>query len=234
MKKALIWLSVGLNVLVLAVVILAMSGSLIGIAAPLFRSYMVNPNYDRWVTQFDELSVEQGDVVFLGDSITRGGSWYELHPDSPIRNRGIGGDTTSGVLARLHQVTSGKPSQVLLLIGTNDIMFGESDETIVSNIVTIVDRFGRESPETQVYVQSILPRAVDYRGRIEALNGKISAAINDRAEWIDLYPLFLDEDGSIADQYSNDELHLHGAGYTVWADAIGERVRVPSIPNSSE
>ena len=118
MKKALIWLSVGLNVLVLAVVILAMSGSLIGIAAPLFRSYMVNPNYDRWVTQFDELSVEQGDVVFLGDSITRGGSWYELHPDSPIRNRGIGGDTTSGVLARLHQVTSGKPSQVLLLIGT--------------------------------------------------------------------------------------------------------------------
>ncbi len=26
----------------------------------------------------------------------------------------------------------------------------------------------------------------------------------------------------------------HWAGYTVWADAIGERVRVPSIPNSSE
>ncbi len=59
-----------------------------------------------------------------------------------------------------------------------------------------------------------------------ATNGKIREAINDRAEWIDLYPLFLDEDGSIADQYSNDELHLHGAGYTVWADSIGDQVRV--------
>ncbi|HAK51570.1 MAG TPA: sialate O-acetylesterase [Gammaproteobacteria bacterium] len=225
MKKALIWISVGLNVLVVAVVILAMSGSLFTIVAPLFRNYMVNPNYDRWVSQFEALSVEQGDVVFLGDSITRGGSWDELYPDRPIRNRGIGGDTTSGVLERLHQVTSGNPSQVFLLIGTNDISFGEPDETIVSNISTIVDRIEDESPGTQVYIQSILPRAADHRDRIEGLNEKIRERIIDRAEWVDLYPLFLDEDGSIADQYSNDELHLHGAGYTVWSEAIGDQVR---------
>lgn len=225
MKKALIWISVGLNILVIAVLILAVSGSFLSVAAPLFRD-KVNSKYDRWVSQFDELSVQQDDVVFLGDSITRGGSWDELFPQSPIRNRGIGGDTTSGVLARLHQVTSGKPSQVFLLIGTNDITFGESDETIVSNISTIVDRIERESPETQVYVQSVLPRAVDYRERIEALNVQIREAVVDRAEWIDLYPLLLDEDGSISAEYSNDDLHLYSAGYTVWVEAIYEQVKV--------
>jgi lysophospholipase L1-like esterase len=35
----------------------------------------------------------------------------------------------------------------------------------------------------------------------------------------------LDEDGSIADRFSNDELHLYGAGYAVWADAIAKRVQ---------
>ena len=169
--------------------------------------------------------MQAGDVVFLGDSITRGGSWHEWFPRSPIRNRGIGGDTTSGVLNRLHQVTSGKPSRVFLLIGTNDVMLGESDATIVENIATIVERFARESSETQLFVQSILPRGAGYRDRIEALNRKIRGAIGDRAEWIDLYPLLLDEDGSIADRYSNDELHLLGAGYTVWSDAIADRVR---------
>ena len=95
---------------------------------------------------------------------------------------GIGGDTTSGVLTRLHQVTSGKPSQVFLLIGTNDVSFGESDETIVDNIVTILERFADEAPETEVFVQSILPRGATYRDRIESLNSKIQAAIGELHE----------------------------------------------------
>ena len=72
---------------------------------------------------------------------------------------------------------------------------------------------------------SFIFRAADHRDRIEGLNEKIRERIIDWAEWVDLYPLFLDEDGSISDQYSNDELHLHGAGYTVWSEAIGDQVR---------
>ena len=225
MKKLAIWLSVLLNILFLSAVILAATGNLTSLVAPLIVKRMITPNHERWVSQFDLLSVQPGDVVFLGDSIARGGSWHEWFPRSPVRNRGIGGDTTSGVLNRLHQVTSGKPSRVFLLIGTNDVMLGESDATIVQNIAAIVERFARESPGTQLFVQSILPRGGGYRDRIEALNRKIRGVIGDGAEWIDLYPLLLDEDGSIANRYSNDELHLLGAGYTVWRDAIADRVR---------
>ena len=225
--KLLIWLSVLLNILVVTAVILAVTGKLIPLLAPLRMTNMESPNYERLVSQFEGFTVQSGDVVFLGDSITQGGAWHELFPNRPVRNRGIGGDRTKGILNRIHQVTSGKPSQVFLLIGTNDVSFGETDETIVDNIVTIIERITDESPETQVFVQSILPRRASYQERIETLNIKIRAAIGDRAEWIDLYSLLLDEDGSIADRYSNDELHLLGAGYTVWKETIASLVRVP-------
>jgi lysophospholipase L1-like esterase len=224
--KLLICLSVLLNILVVTAVILATTGKLVPLLAPLITTTM-GPKYERLVSQYEGFTLQSGDVVFLGDSITQGGSWHELFPNRPVRNRGIGGDTTKGILNRLHQVTNGKPSQVFLLIGTNDVSLGETDETIIANIVSILEQITDESPQTQVFVQTLLPRGASYQERIETLNIKIRSAIGDRAEWIDLYSLLLAEDGSIADRYSNDELHLMGAGYEVWKKAISSLVRVP-------
>lgn len=218
--KVLVGLSILLNICVAALFI----GAANGYVPPAILNLMSEPNHQRWLSQFDVLPIERGDVVLLGDSITRGGSWHELFPGSAVKNRGIGGDTSAGVLARLDQIVDGKPSQLFLLIGTNDLMIGVSQDTIVDNITTIVERVTNESPDTQVFVQSILPRSIGYRERIEALNARVQDALDDAALWIDLYPLLLDDDGSIADRYSNDELHLHGAGYIVWAKAIREFV----------
>jgi len=61
-------------------------------------------------------------VVFLGDSITE--AWPDLahaFPDIKVANRGISGDTTRGVLARLQgDVLTLEPAGIVLLIGTND------------------------------------------------------------------------------------------------------------------
>src|SRR5208283_263374 len=69
---------------------------------------------------------ENGSVVFLGDSITQG--WTALakvFPDFKVVNRGIGGDTTRGILYRLNaDVLALKPAAVVLLIGINDIGLG--------------------------------------------------------------------------------------------------------------
>ncbi|MBT4520876.1 MAG: hypothetical protein HOC23_12800 [Halieaceae bacterium] len=216
MKKFAIGASVFLNLVVLAVGIWAFTGGLVAF----FISSFIEPAHERWVTQFEQLPVMPGDTVFLGDSITEGGSWHELFPDSEVRNRGIGGDVTTGVLARLDQITAGKPGQVFLLIGTNDLAFGRSEPDIVRNIVTILDRIETVSPGTKTYVQSVLPRDVEYRRRIESLNKAIAVAIEGKAIWIDLYPDFLSEDGSITDELANDELHLLGSGYLVWRNRI--------------
>jgi lysophospholipase L1-like esterase len=193
----------------------------------------IEPMHERWVSQFELLPVSHGDIVFLGDSITEGGSWHELFPGVPVRNRGIGGDTTAGVLDRLDQVTAGGPSKVFVKIGTNDLGRGVAEEPIVANLTTIIDRLHAEAPGSEVYVQSVLPRAAEYRERIEALNTRYARVASERgAVWIDLYPLFLAEDGSIRDELANDELHLLGAGYAIWRDRIDALVRegLPSHP----
>ena len=216
MKKFAIGTSIFLNIVVLAVVIFALSGGL----TTFFAAAFIEPAHSRWVSQFEQLKVEPGDTVFLGDSITEGGSWHELFPHTKVRNRGIGGDVTTGVLARLNQVTEGKPGQIFLLIGTNDLAFGRDESEIVGNIVTILERIAADSPHTQTYVQSVLPRGIDYQDRVESLNQAIQIAIENRAIWVDLYPDFLDSDGSISDSLANDELHLLGAGYILWRDKI--------------
>lgn len=221
MKKVAVVVSVGLNLLFIAAAI----ALFVALASGYLIKRFIEPAHERWVSQFEELPISPGDSVFLGDSITEGGSWHELFPESPVRNRGISGDVTQGVLERIDQVRQGQPSQVFLLIGTNDLAFDIPETEIVGNIKKIVDEIHAESEHTQVYVQSVLPRAAEYREQVESLNRATRQAIDGVATWIDLYPLFLDSDGSIKNEYSNDELHLLGAGYVVWREAIKLFVR---------
>ena len=220
-RKYLLRISVILNfVIFIFLVWLALGG-----AVDLVLRFAIYPQQERLDTQQRLLEVKMEDTVFLGDSITEGGFWHELFPDSNIRQRGIGGDTTTGVLGRLAPIIEGKPAQIFLLIGTNDIFFGVSHEDIVTNINTIVDQIKENSPDTEIYVQSILPRAKWYQSTIEAINADLERSMEGKAKWINLYPLFLDEAGeSISDELSNDELHLLGKGYLIWQDAIQELV----------
>lgn len=220
MKKILIIVSITMNVLVVLLFIIGyLSLETLG------RHFIQEPNTERLTTQFAALSSSPDDVVFLGDSITELSRWHELFPGAPVRNRGISGDTTDGVLRRLDQITAGKPAKVFLLIGTNDLLWDTPEEEIAGNIERIVDRIATESPTTEIYVQSVLPRGIDYRENVETLNAMVRARLGSDATWIDLYPLFLADDGSIRDDLANDELHLLGPGYVIWRDHIDHQVR---------
>lgn len=227
MRKWLVRLSVLLNILVALALLVGW------LAGPsFFLDTFIKPTQDRRASQFDVLPINRGDIVFLGDSITEGGMWDELFPDLPVRNRGIGGDTTDGVMARLQQLMVARPAKVFLMIGTNDLAFSNyGPEEIAAKVNGIVDAIRHGSPQTDIYVQSVLPRGAAYRDRVEALNGAIARKIDGKATWIDLYPLFLDSgDGSIRDDFSNDELHLLGEGYLRWREAIGDYVRIADVP----
>lgn len=215
-KQYLCYLSVGINILVIAAILTAVFGG-----KTLMRITVMKLGYDTRVSKFESYPINTGDIVFLGDSITEGGSWHEMFPGTAVKNRGIGGDTTEGVIARLYQITDGRPSKVFLLIGTNDLGYSEPINTVVDNINIIVSNIRDNSPETEIFVQSILPRATRYRERVEALNSALKTTIEGKAHWIDLYPLFLDrDDGSIRNDLSIDELHLMGKGYALWQEAI--------------
>ena len=130
------------------------------------------------------------------------------------------------MLSRLHQITDGKPSAVFLKIGTNDLTHGPSDRSVsYLQYQTIIQRIQDESPATRVFLQSVLPRGVEYREEVEHYNREIQRiATEQKVEFIDLYPHFLAEDGSIRDELSNDELHLMGEGYLLWQGLLADHI----------
>jgi lysophospholipase L1-like esterase len=186
----------------------------------------------RRISAFEAFPLVPDDIVFLGDSITEGAPWEELFPDLRVRNRGVGGDTADGVLARLDQVTRAEPAKVFLMIGTNDVFRGDSEAEIVAHIIDILEQLKRDAPDTEVYLESVLPRAPRYRESLEALNARLAEVALERgAAWVDLYPVFLDPDtGGIREELSNDELHLLGPGYALWKEQIEGAVRSGTVP----
>ena len=180
---------------------------------------------------YDALQVHEGDIVFMGNSITDGCEWCELFQMPNVRNRGISGDTTVGILARLGQVTGGKPAKIFLLIGINDFSRNTPIDTIVGNIGKIVKRIKKESPKTKIYLQSILPVTDHYNmfgghtahyADIPVANEGIKAlAERENLTFIDLFSKFvIPETGKLNPEFSNDGLHMLGAGYLNWRNIV--------------
>jgi lysophospholipase L1-like esterase len=216
MKTWLLRLSVVLNLMVVVALTWAWLSRYDFIRA------FIYPMHERKVSFFESYPVNTGDIVFLGDSITEGGEWAEMFPDERVKNRGIGGDITTGVLARLHQITAVQPAAIFIKIGTNDLTHGpELLSTSYSQYREIVNRIKAESPATRIYLQSLLPRDAEYKEQVEAYNSEIEVIARETGSaYIDLYSHFVDTDGSIRNTFSNDELHLHGAGYQLWQQLI--------------
>lgn len=187
--------------------------------------------YYQRTTLFEQLPVTSRDIVFLGNSITNGAEWGELFNDSRVKNRGISGDVCMGVYDRLDAVLKGKPTKIFLLIGINDVSRGAPCDTIVAHIGMIVRKIKMDSPKTELYVQSILPVTDCYkmfRGHtarwrdIPEINGKLEVlAEKEGVVYIDLYSHFTDKKtGKMNEDYTNDGLHLLGAGYLKWVEII--------------
>ncbi|MCB9445927.1 MAG: hypothetical protein H6669_17000 [Ardenticatenaceae bacterium] len=180
----------------------------------LIKRFFVAPGYARRFSIFEKHPVQPNDTVFLGDSITEWFPLDEIFPDIRIKNRGISGDTTDGVLRRLHQIISGQPRRIFLEIGTNDIGFGHAPSQIVANYEAILERIQIESPHSQVFVLSILPRHHRFAAKIQAIN-KEFAALAQKYDYlfIDLFPHFANERDGLRTEFTNDNLHLLVNGY---------------------
>lgn len=102
------------------------AGCCLGVSAQRLADQLQDWNQlGRYHAANEELKKRPADpkrVVFLGDSITDGWKLKESFPGKPYVNRGIGGQTTPQMLARMYaDVIALKPSVVILLAGTNDI-----------------------------------------------------------------------------------------------------------------
>ena len=191
----------------------------------------MNAYYYHKKSHFETLNDRMKDeIIFLGNSITDGAEWDELFGNEKILNRGIGGDDTDGILERLEEITNRKPAKIFLMIGTNDLANGKSVDYIVKNQRKIVERIQKESPETTLFLQSVLPtddkvHTSRANGDIMDINNHLRQMANEYGlTYIDLFSLFANENNRMKKEYSIDGLHINGKGYQVWKEAIEDYV----------
>jgi len=171
-------------------------------------------------------------ILFLGDSLTDECEWIELFADLRIGNRGISGDTTDGILARLAQVTEYHPEKIFLLIGINDLLNeGKSPLEISQNYRIILSNIQRDAPATQVFIQSVLPVNSQVYG-VPLASSKVLELNFDLQElakefsfpYIDLFTHLSDSQDQLDAQYTLDGVHLNGSAYSVWKNVIQKYV----------
>ena len=191
-------------------------------------------NYVKLLHQFNLSPLKKGDIVFLGNSITaEGKNWNARLNNSKVRNRGIGGDTTDGVLARLGEIIDSEPSAVFLLIGINDLYNNSIQEPsvnyIANNIIEIAKKIKTKSNDSKVFIQTLLPISIkkstkDYELYNHSI-GTINEIIVENQQKklysiIDLYALFVNSEGQLREDLTYDGLHLNEEGYKVWSNFI--------------
>jgi lysophospholipase L1-like esterase len=183
-------------------------------------------NYALKVGQFKSYPHSTKDIVFLGNSITANVEWRELLGMDNIKNRGISGDISFGILERLYEVIDGKPAKVFILIGINDISRNIPDEMIVANYRKIISRIQSGSPQTKIYFHTLLPVNNEFTQfknhynkdeHIAFLNNSLKAIAKEtKITLIDLHPILQDANGKLDKKYTIDGLHINAEGYEVW------------------
>tara|TARA_B100000212_G_scaffold230798_1_gene175428 strand:+ start:126 stop:830 length:705 start_codon:yes stop_codon:yes gene_type:complete len=202
--------------------------------------------YYKKLSEFEVSPIGFNKIVFLGNSITQG---LLRHTDklsgNNIVNRGISGDHTDGVLARLEEIIHYKPQAVFLLIGVNDLFEDNrsrperTPEYVANNIFLISDIINKKSPNTKIFTQTIIPinnnQYLTEKPNIEFLHVDYSPSINEQINEvnkilksnlslniIDLHSTFLNEDLQLNPKFSTDGVHLNDLGYQNWIDIINQ------------
>jgi lysophospholipase L1-like esterase len=179
--------------------------------------------------RYRRLPNTEGEIDFVGDSLIAAGYWAEVF--TPIKNRGIGGETTASLLDRLGEVTEGHPRKAFLLVGTNCLAADVSVDQLIRNYRKLLDKFRSESPATEVLVISILPvnRKLP-NGPVPVQNNRTIREANRRLRelvmefpgmvFIDAFDSLTDADGDLRTDLTSDGLHLNLDGYFVLYEIV--------------
>jgi len=189
-----------------------------------YHSDWTKKHYPERIIAFKQHPLEVGDIVFLGNSLTeKAGDWSSRLNISTVKNRGIAGDVTDGVLLRLNEIFFYKPTAVFILIGIND-MFNDSlsAKYIADNNIKIAAAIRKESPHTKLYIQTILPTSNKRLiTKIKAVNDQLKNNAGFKTySLIDLHSFFSDENDLIKKELTDDGVHLTEEGYNVWVNVV--------------
>lgn len=181
--------------------------------------YLMKNNLNEQMIKQDSV------IVFIGDSQVAYCNWNELLNRKDILNRGIAGDITAGVLARIEEVIRHNPTKVFIQIGTNDLSMGIAEKQILADYSRVIEKI-QEKSQAMIFINSILP-VQDLPGEfyqnseILSLNRALKQLCTEKqVNFIDLADKFTDDLGNLNQVLTNDGLHLNAKGYLIWSDIL--------------
>jgi lysophospholipase L1-like esterase len=173
------------------------------------------------------LPIDSTDIVFVGNSITEGFPLQEMYPGIHVKNRGIGGNRSNHILARIREIVEMHPRKLFLEAGVNDIWDHAPLDTLEANYQKIVAEIRTYSPKTALYVQSVFPVGDPFKGlgpQVDSFNVWLAAYCNEnKVQFINVFPR-LENKGYLDSTLTYDGLHLTGKGYKIWKKAIDSLV----------
>ncbi|MDF1800505.1 MAG: GDSL-type esterase/lipase family protein [Planctomycetota bacterium] len=218
-----------------------------------YRGHLAGWGGGTWHGQLEKIvaaakSQPNTELVFFGDSITQGltGSADRLVREGgeraidqafgaiPALGLGLSGDRTEHLLWRIEHgaLAHVDPRVVVLQIGANNInAAGHSAAEATAGIEAVVASLREHEPQAEVLVCGPFPLGVEpteERRRVAAEVHERIAALHDPANAVhvlDLWPLFLDEDGRATANLASDGIHATEAGRRAWMGALEPLVR---------
>jgi lysophospholipase L1-like esterase len=167
----------------------------------------------------------------MGDSLIEFFNWQERFPDKKILNYGIAGETAEGLFSRLPHIIDRvkSPDLVMIMTGINNLAM--EDYGFLFTYEKIITCLLETYEQTAIAITSLLPADLFFLGdAVPRVNRRLEEiAHNNNIIYLDLYPLFIDDDSRpITSFFEFDGVHLSAEGYEVWASAL-ERTLFPSL-----
>jgi acyl-CoA thioesterase-1 len=174
-------------------------------------------------------------IVALGDSLTAGlgvaaDEAYPARLEARLQqegyayrmvNAGVSGDTTAGGLRRVDWVLRAKPDIVIVALGANDGLRGQSPQAMRDNLAAIVARLQAGGARVLLAGMRLPPNyGAEYTTEFQAIFPEVA-----RSARVAFVPFLLD--GVAADARLNqpDGIHPTAAGYQVIADRLWPYLR---------
>ena len=191
---------------------------------------VVNP-----VPQSETLDMSYFDnCVFIGDSLTVGLSAYNiLSVDNVVASTGLNIskidtekiDTTAGSLTAYEAVSSKKPANIYIMLGSNGISW-LSNDSMISKYKAFVDEIKEALPTTKIYIVSIPPvtagRELVAEGsiknsKIDTYNSELLKMANEKGIYfVDINTALKNNSGKLdADRAEKDGMHFKKATYDI-------------------
>ncbi|MFD3158108.1 GDSL-type esterase/lipase family protein [Haloimpatiens sp. FM7330] len=165
--------------------------------------------------------------VFIGDSITEGITFYDILDEKHVV--AVKGSTINQAYKKISKVSALKPKNIFILLGTNDLTSGMNSTEFISNYEKLVESLREKLPNSNIYIQSILPvqEKAEKRNpnlansRINEFNKAIMNMVrNKNLNYLNIASVLKNNDNL----YEYDGIHLKYQFDKLWLDYIKDNI----------